>query len=456
MNSNKNNQPQVVTNALTLGPVKLFSLTWQMVFAIFGAVVLVAKITGLSVQVTLICAGIGTLGAHLITGRKVPLFLGSSFAFLGGYASVMAMDTGIYADMSQADKLRYASGGAIVAGSLYLVLAGFIALIGVKRVMKLFHPVVTGTIILCIGLTLLPSAAANVMANPLIALIALGTVIYCNIWGKGMIKIVPILMAVLVSYVSTLILQATGAIEPLIDTAAIGEAAWFGLPQMFPFVIDSAHLPAFEINAIMAMAPNAIPTMMEHIGDMLALGAVTGANYILEPGLVRTLAADGLMTMLAAFLLGPPNTSYGESTSTTAMSGVHDPLIQELAAGVTILLGFSPKLAYIIDTMPTAIIGGISLILYGMISSIGQQNIVENRVDFKNPRNLTISALILGASQGFTDGITMTVFGTELTITGLALGAIVGLTANAVLPGNDYEFGKNPAGDENIGPYHSR
>lgn len=445
------NNIKVVKDARELGILRIIILGWQTVFAIFGATVLVAMITGLSVQVTLICAGIGTLGAHLITGRKVPLFLGSSFAFLGGYASVMALDTGIYANMSQAEKLQYASGGAVVAGSLYLILAAIIAVIGVKRVMKYLHPVVTGTIILCIGLSLLPSAASNISTSPLIAIVALCVVIYFNIWGKGMFRIVPILMAVIVSYIVALILQFTGAIEPIIDLTAIYNAAWIGLPDMFPFAFDGNHLAKFDLTAIFAMAPNAIPTMMEHIGDMLALGAVTGSNYVLVPGLARTLMADGLMTMLAAVILGPPNTSYGESTSVTAMSKVHDPLIQEIAACFTILLGFSPKLACIISTMPPAIVGGISFILYGMISTIGLRNIIENRVDFNRPRNIVICSLILGMSIGYQNGLTITIAGIEITLTGLALGAAIGLIANAVLPGNDYEFGKIPKGDQNRG-----
>ena len=426
----------------------------QHMFAMFGATILVPILVnnyfngeGLSIQVTLICAGLGTLFFHLCSKLKVPAFLGSSFAFLGGFETVSKLNTGIFADMTMGEKLPYACGGIVVAGVLYLILALVIKLIGVKKVMRFLPPVVTGPIIICIGLSLAPSAVTNASTNWLLAIIALGTIIVFNIWGKGMFKIIPILMGVVVSYVVALVLHAFGVTNPdgsaILNFAGVQAANWVGLP---PF-----QLFKFDITAILVMAPIALATMMEHIGDISAISATTGENFIEDPGLHRTLIGDGLATSLAAMVGGPANTTYGENTGVLELSKVYDPKVIRLAAVYAIVLSFIPKMAEVIGSMPSAIIGGVSFMLYGMISAIGVRNVVENKVDFTKSRNLIIAAIILVCGLGFSSGLTFTIAGTSITLTGLAIAALAGIILNVILPGNDYEFGANPDKDHNRG-----
>ncbi|SFB98206.1 uracil-xanthine permease family protein [Butyrivibrio sp. YAB3001] len=445
---------KAIYDATTLGKPKMMVLGLQHMFAMFGATILVPILVngyfngeGLSVQVTLFFAGIGTLLFHLCSKFKVPAFLGSSFAFLGGFATVAQLDTGKYANMSFGEKLPYACGGIVVAGLLYLVLALIIKLVGVKKVMHFLPPVVTGPIIICIGLSLAPSAVSNASANWFLAIVALAVVIAFNIWGKGMFNIIPILMGVVISYVVALIMQAMGFTNAdgsaIINFAPISEASWVGLP---PFIIAK-----FDITAILVMAPIAIATMMEHIGDISAISATTGLNFIEEPGLHRTLLGDGLATAFAGMFGGPANTTYGENTGVLELSKVYDPKVVRIAAVYAVVVSFIPKIADVIGTMPTAIIGGISFVLYGMISAIGVRNVVENKVDFTKSRNLIVAAVILVSGLGFSNGITFTVFGTTVTLTSLAIAALLGVTLNAILPGNDYNFGVNHQGDINRG-----
>ena len=422
----------------------------QHMFAMFGATILVPILVngyfhgeGLSVQTTLLAAGVGTLLFHLITKGKVPAFLGSSFAFLGGFATIATLDQGPYKDLTYGEKLPYACGGIVVAGLLYLVLAALIKLVGAKKVMRFLPPVVTGPMIICIGLSLAPSAIANCETNWPLALIAAGIVVVANIWGKGMIKIIPILLGVIGAYAVALAMQAIGLTNAdgsaIIDTTAIATSSWVGLP---PIIIAK-----FDLSAILVMAPIAIATMMEHIGDISAISATTHQNFIESPGLHRTLTGDGLATALAGFFGGPANTTYGENTGVLALSGVYDPSVIRLAAIYAIVLGFIPKLSSLLATMPTAIVGGISLVLYGMISAIGVRNLVENRVDLTVPRNLIVAAAIMVVGLGMTAGLTFTVAGTPVTLTPLALAALVGIILNAIFPGKDYDFGARPAGD---------
>lgn len=412
-------------------------------FAMFGATILVPILVntyfngeGLSIQVTLICAGIGTLFFHLCTKLKVPAFLGSSFAFLGGFHTVANLDTGIFKDMSMGEKLPYACGGIVVAGALYLVLALVVKLVGVKRVMRFLPPVVTGPIIICIGLSLAPSAVNNAKTNWLLAIIAFAVIVIFNIWGKGMFKIIPILMGVVISYVVAFILFKCGVHNPdgsaIFTFKAVKDAGWVDLP---PF-----QLCKFNITSILVMAPIALATMMEHIGDISAISATTGNNFIKDPGLHRTLIGDGLATAFAAAFGGPANTTYGENTGVLELSRVYDPRVVRLAAVYAILLSFSPKVAECIGSLPASIIGGVSFMLYGMISAIGVRNVVENKVDFTKSRNLIVAAVILVSGLGFGDGITFTVAGTSITLTSLAIAAILGIALNAILPGKDYEF----------------
>ena len=450
------NPNEPIRDARKLGTPKMLVLGLQHMFAMFGATILVPILVQqyglpLDIQTTLFFAGIGTLFFHVCTKFRVPAFLGSSFAFLGGFSTMANLNTGIYADMSPQDKLAYTCGGIVVAGLLYLALALVIRLVGVKKVMRFLPPVVTGPIIVCIGLTLAPSAVSNASTCWPLALIALATIIIFNIWGKGMFKIIPILMGVVVSYIAALImnacgvtvLNAAGEAIPLIDFTAVREASILGLP---PF-----QMAKFDLTAILVMAPIALATMMEHIGDMSAISATVGQNFIQEPGLHRTLVGDGIATSLAGMFGGPANTTYGENTGVLVLSKVHDPRVIRLAAVYAIVLSFIPKMADIIGSMPSAIVGGVSFILYGMISAIGVRNIVENQVDLTKSRNLIIAAVILVCGLGFSSGITFTVAGTSITLTGLAIAALAGILLNAILPGNDYEFGVNPEGDQNRG-----
>ena len=449
-----NEKNGTIKDARTLGIPRMLLLGLQHMFAMFGATILVPILVntyfngeGLSIQVTLICAGLGTLFFHACAKMKVPAFLGSSFAFLGGFSTVANLDTGIFANMTMGEKLPYACGGIVVAGLLYLILALVIKLVGVKRVMHFLPPVVTGPIIICIGLSLAPSAITNASTNWLIALIALATIIVFNIWGKGMFKIIPILMGVVISYAVALVMHLLGMTNPdgsaILDFSAVASAAWVGLP---PF-----QLCKFDLTAIMVMAPIALATMMEHIGDMSAISATVGENFLADPGLHRTLIGDGLATSFSALVGGPANTTYGENTGVLELSRVHDPRVIRIAAVFAVILSFIPKMADIIGSMPSAIIGSVSFMLYGMISAIGVRNVVENRVDLTKSRNLVIAAVILVSGLGFSGGLTFNLFGTPVTLTGLAIAAIAGILLNAILPGNDYEFGENLEGDINRG-----
>lgn len=448
------NSSQPIYDASKLGYGKMAILGIQHLFAMFGATILVPILVnsyfhgeGLSIQVTLFFAGIGTLLFHFLAKWKVPAFLGSSFAFLGGFATVAELNTGKFADMSYGEKIPYACGGIVIAGLLYLILALIIRGVGVKKVMRFLPPIVTGPIIICIGLGLAPSAISNASMNWPLALIALAVVIIFNIWGKGMFKIIPILLGVVISYIAAVIMNALGITNAdgsaILNFAPIADAGFVGLP---PFI-----LAKFDLTAIFVMAPIAIASMMEHIGDISAISATTEQNFIEDPGLHRTLVGDGLATAMAGMFGGPANTTYGENTGVLELSKVYDPKVIRLAACYAIVLSFIPKMAQIIGTMPSAIIGGISFILYGMISAIGIRNMVENQVDFTKSRNLIIAAVIMVCGLGLGDGATFTIGGVTITLTALAIASIVGIILNAVLPGNDYEFGVNQHGDENRG-----
>lgn len=449
-----NERKDAIRDARTLGVPKMLLLGLQHMFAMFGATILVPILVnsyfegeGLSVQVTLICAGFGTLFFHLCTKLKVPAFLGSSFAFLGGFSTIAQLDTGIFADMTMGEKLPYACGGIVVAGALYLILALVIKVVGVKKVMRFLPPVVTGPIIICIGLSLAPSAVNNASTNWILALIALAVIIIFNIWGKGMFRIIPILLGVVISYAAALIMQAAGLTNPdgsaILNFTEVASASWVGLP---PF-----QLCKFNLTAILVMAPIALATMMEHIGDMSAISATVGENFIEDPGLHRTLIGDGLATAFAGMVGGPANTTYGENTGVLELSRVHDPRVIRIAAVFAVILSFIPKMAEIIGSMPSAIIGGVSFMLYGMISAIGVRNVVENHVDFTKSRNLIIAAVILVSGLGFSKGLTFTIAGTSITLTGLAIAALAGIILNAILPGKDYHFGDDPKADANRG-----
>lgn len=427
-----------IYDARKLGVPKMLILGFQHTFAMFGATVLVPLLTGLDIATTLLMAGLGTLFFHLVTKGKVPAFLGSSFAFLGGYAAVTTVNGAVDTSL-----LPYACLGVAVAGLVYLVLAILFAVFDSAKIMKFFPPVVTGPIIIAIGLGLAGSAVSNCETNWLLAVVALGTVIVFNIWGKGMSKIVPILLGIIVSCVVAVIMHNFGD-TPVFDAAklqALKDAAWIGFPiQKEGIVFGNVPDKAKIISAIIAIVPISLATMMEHIGDISAISATTGRNFIADPGLKKTLVGDGLATSFSALFGGPANTTYGENTGVLALTKVYDPRVVRIAAVVAVLLSFSPKVAALINLIPTSIIGGISFVLYGMISAIGIRNVVENKVDFTKSRNLIVAAVILVAALGMSAGVSFNVGSVSITLSGLAVASIAGIALNAVLPGKDYVF----------------
>lgn len=425
----QNHEP--IYDVRTLGAAKTVILGLQHTFAMFGATVLVPILTGLPISTTLLFAGLGTLLFHLVTKGQVPAFLGSSFAFLGGYAAVAPL---LEDGSPNTEMLPYACGGVFCAGIVYLILSALIKGFGAKKVMRYFPPVVTGPIIIAIGLILAPTAINNCATNWPVAIIALVTVVIFNIWGRGMSKIVPILIGIIVSYIAAFVMGD-------VSFEGIGDEAILGLPPI--------TLMKFDISAIITIMPLALATMMEHIGDISAIGATTGKNYIEKPGLHRTLLGDGLATCLAAAFGAPANTTYGENTGVLALTKVYDPRVMRIAAVFAVILSCVPKVAFVIESIPTATIGGISFILYGMISAIGIRNVVENRVDFTRSRNTIIAALILVCALGFNSigGISFDAFGVTISLSGLAIASLVGIIVNAVLPGNEYEF--KESADEN-------
>ena len=436
---------EAIYDARQLGTPRMLVLGLQHMFAMFGATVLVPILVQgyglpLSIQTTLLFAGLGTLLFHVCTKFKVPAFLGSSFAYLGGFSTVATMPA--YEGMDPELKLAYALGGIVIAGLLYLVLALLFKLLGAKKVMRYFPPIVTGPMIIMIGLNLSGSAINNASTCWWLALVAMAIIVVANIWGKGMVKIIPILLGVVGSYI-------VAVIAGQVDFSGVSEASFLGFQQ---FVIAK-----FDVSAILVMAPIAIAAMMEHIGDISAISSTTGKNFIEDPGLHRTLVGDGLATAFAGFFGGPANTTYGENTGVLALSKVYDPRVVRLAAIYAIILSFSPKFDALVNSIPASIVGGVSFILYGMISAVGVRNIVENQVDLTKSRNLIIAAVMFVSGLGFSSvgGITFTVGGAAVTLSGLAIAALCGVILNAILPGNDYEFGVSVTGDKSadLGSY---
>ena len=437
---------EAIYDAKVLGWPRMLILGLQHMFAMFGATVLVPIIVSntyglpLSIQTTLFFAGIGTLIFHVCAKFKVPAFLGSSFAFLGGFQAVSELNIGKFADMSGAEKLPYAMGGIVVAGSLYILLALLFKAVGAKKVMRFFPPIVTGPMIILIGLNLAGTAVNNAQSCWPLALLAIAVIIVANIWGKGMIKIIPILLGVVIPYIVALVCG-------MVDLSGVGAESVVGLPAF--------TLAKFDITAILAIAPVAVAAMMEHIGDISAISATCGKNYMEDPGLHRTLLGDGLATAVAGLFGGPANTTYGENTGVLALSRVYDPKVVRLAAVYAVILSFSPQFDALVNSIPSAIVGGVSFILYGMISAVGVRNVVENKVDLTKSRNLIIAAVIMVCGLGFSNGITFQVGGAVIKLTALAIAAIAGVLLNAILPGNDYVFGTDAKGDgsANLGTY---
>lgn len=431
-----------IYDARQLGTGKMVVLGFQHMFAMFGATVTVPLLTGLSISTTLLFAGLGTLLFHLLTKFKVPAFLGSSFAFIGGYLAVAPMVKDASGKMvGNKELLPYACLGVACAGLLYLVVAALVKIVGVNKVMKLFPPVVTGPIIMAIGLGLAPSAVTNCKTNWWLALVALGLVIVFNIFGKGMIKIVPILLGVIGAYLVAVVVGNGFGVESFkIDFSGVRDAAWIGNPiEWSSTVFGGVHDRPKAISAIIAIVPIAIATMMEHIGDISAISATCNKNYINDPGLHRTLLGDGLATSLASLFGAPANTTYGENTGVLALSKVYDPRVIRIAAYFAIFFSLSPKFAALIESIPTAVVGGISFVLYGMISAIGVRNVVEAKVDFSKARNTIIAAVILVVALGVTGGITFNVGSATINLSALACASIAGIVLNLIFPEKDFD-----------------
>jgi len=431
--------PDAVYDARTLGKPKMVLFGLQHMFAMFGATILVPVLTGLSVQATLLFAGLGTLLFHFLSKGKVPAFLGSSFAFIAGYAAI--------APNGEAALLPYACLGVACSGLLYLILSTLFRAFGAQRVMRYFPPVVTGPIVISIGLILASSAITNCSTNWLVAVIAIVTIVVCNIWGRGMIRIIPILMGVIVSYVCAALLGE-------VDFSGVVAADWIGLPVMwdntvFGLFTSGTMDSGLAITAIITIMPIALATMIEHIGDISAISSTCNRNYIAEPGLDRTLLGDGLATILASLFGAPANTTYGENTGVLALTKVFDPRVVRIAAIFAIAFSFCPKFAAVIGAMPASVIGGVSLILYGMISAVGVRNLIENRVDFLKSRNILIAALILclaiGIAYSAAGAIIIPLGDITISLSGLAVGSLVGIILNIILPYKDaYDVTKPP------------
>ena len=436
-----------IYDARTLGLTKMGVLGVQHMFAMFGATILVPILTGLSPSATLLWAGLGTLLFHLVTKRMVPAFLGSSFAYLAGYFALAGMAGGVgFEDCTKETMLQYACLGVASSSLIYFIVAWFVKACGVKTVMKFFPPVVTGPIIIGIGLVLAPVAINSCTSNWLVALVAIVTVIVFSIFGKGMFKIIPILMGVVVSYVVALLLGLFGA-GSTIDYSAVANAAWIGLPVKLEntvFPILAGHDWGRIVSAIAIVFPLAFATIMEHVGDVSAISSTVKRNFFEEPGLHRTMLGDGLATFLASLFGAPANTTYGENTGVLSLSKVYDPRVIRIAACLAILVSFCPKFSAFIGTIPAATIGGVSFILYGMISAVGVRNLVESQVDLGKSRNMLIAALILvltlGISFSADKAIAFKLGSITISLSGLAVGALMGIILNAILPGKDFDF----------------
>lgn len=412
METNKIMEP--IRDASQISMSKRILLGMQHTFTMFGATVLVPIITGLDVSVALFMAGVCTLLFHFITKKKVPVFLGSSFAFIAPIAAVVAM----VEERGGTDGLAYARGGIVVAGMVYVVVAALIYVFGVKKIVDFFPPIVTGPIILVIGLKLAPTAIGMASSNWMLAIVAFITVVGVSIFAKGFFQVIPVMIGLIVGYVVAVV---TGNV----DFAPIVNAGWVGLP---PF-----QMAKFDFQTIMVIAPVAIATIVEHIGDVIAIGATVENDFLEEPGLHRTMLGDGLMTAFSALVGGPANTTYSENTGVLALTKVWDPLIMRIAAGFAILLGVVPKLSSIISTIPTSVVGGISIVLFGMIASIGARTLVEEQVDFKLSRNLIIAAVIFVLGLGGAV-LPINLGFVNFSIEGMALAAIIGIILNKVLP----------------------
>lgn len=400
----------------------------QHTLAMFGATVLVPALTGLNTSITLFCAGLGTLLFHMVTKKKVPVFLGSSFAFMAGIMAIIGDSR--MGDPDFMEKLAAVKGALIVAGLVYVVFAGLIKIFGYEKVNKLLPPIVTGPIIIVIGLRLSGSAISNAfyyngefsVKAVIVTAAILITILGVSIYAKGIFNLMPILFAIIAGYLVCIPLG-------FCDFTAVREASFFSFmdPDIMAQVLC---VPVFRSDAIIAIAPIAVVTMIEHVGDITTNGAVVGRNFMIDPGVHRTILGDGLATALAGLLGGPANTTYGENTGVLAVTKVYDPAVIRIAAVIAIILGIFGKFGGFISSIPTPVTGGIGIVLYGMISAVGIRILINSRLNFGNSRNLLVAAIILVVGIGC-DSIP--VYG-SVTISGLALAAVIGIALAFVLP----------------------
>ncbi len=389
-----------------------YLLGLQHAFAMFGATILVPILTGLNISVALFTAGVGTWLFHFITKKKVPAYLGSSFAFIAPIALVV-----------EKQGIPFAQGGIIAAGIIYALVAFLIYKIGPSLIRSVFPPIVTGPIIMVIGLNLAPvaidQASGTGAAGVIVAATALLGATIAAVFAKGFFKIVPVIVGLVAGYLAAVV-------AGIVDFAPIINAPWFGLPAF--------TVPKFDLTAISIIAPVAIVSMVEHVGDILAISNTVGkgSEFVEDPGIHRTMLGDGLATAFAGLFGGPPNTTYGENTGVLALTKVFDPLVMRIAATFAIILALVPKLGGFIETIPQPVIGGISILLFGMIAAIGVRTVVENQTDLKISRNLIIAATILVLGLG---GATLKLW--DLEFAGMALAALVGIVLNQVLPHPD-------------------
>ncbi|MGL5694337.1 MAG: uracil-xanthine permease family protein [Peptostreptococcaceae bacterium] len=407
--------------------MKKLIMSFQHLLAMFGATVLVPILTGFDPAVAIFCAGIGTLIFHFCTEGKVPVFLGSSFAFIPVI---------IAAKEAHGGDLAYAQGGVMVAGIIYILMSILIKVVGVEKIKKYFPAQVTGAMIAVIGLNLIPTAVDMASNNFVIAAITLGIAISINLFGKGFIKQIGILIAVIVGYTVCYLMG-------MVDASLISNASLFAVPNF--------TLPKFSLEAVVIVAPVVLAVFMEHIGDMTTNGAVVGKNFIADPGLNRTLLGDGLATLVAGFLGGPANTTYGENTAVLAITKNYDPANLRRTAVLAILLACVGKFGGFLQSIPTAVMGGISIMLFSMITFVGLKTIKDSSC-IQNKNNIIIIATILIIGLGTTylgnKGISIGIPVTEsVKITGLSLAAIIGIVLNRLL--NNDQF-KNEEDSESI------
>ena len=403
----------------------------QHTLAMFGATVLVPALTGLNTSITLFCAGLGTLLFHWVTKKKVPVFLGSSFAFMAGIMAIIGDSR--MGDPDFMEKLASVKGALIIAGLVYVLFAGLIKIFGYEKVNKLLPPIVTGPIIIVIGLRLSGTAINSAfyyngefsLKSVLVTVVILTVVICVSIFAKGIFNLMPILFAIIAGYLVCLPLG-------FCDFTAVREAHFLSFMDK-DIVAQLLCIPQFKLDAILAIAPIALVTMIEHVGDITTNGAVVGKNFMVDPGVHRTILGDGLATALAGLLGGPANTTYGENTGVLAITKVYDPSVIRIAAVFAMILGIFGKFGGFITSIPSPVTGGISIVLYGMISAVGVRILINSRLNFGNSRNLLVAAIILVLGIGC-DSIP--VYG-AVTISGLALAAVVGIILAFILPEGD-------------------